>query len=31
MQRLFYITVIRDEIIVNIDFFEKYKGGNYIL
>ena len=24
-------TVIRDEIIVNIDFFEKYKGGNYIL
>ena len=28
---LYRITVIRDEIIVNIDFFEKYKGGNYIL
>jgi hypothetical protein len=27
----FNITVIRDKIIVNIDFFEKYKGGNYIL
>jgi len=24
-------TVIRDKIVVKINFFEKYKSGNYIL
>ena len=28
---LFSITVIRDKIVVKINFFEKYKSGNYIL
>ena len=27
----FLITVIRDKIVVKINFFEKYKSGNYIL
>ena len=28
---LITITVIRDKIVVKINFFEKYKSGNYIL